>query len=82
MQYFTTIDKLFHCPEFDIDIYVTGKYKLLNNNSKAVFCNAFCPIFENSKLPVYEQLENYKYYKCLKFSSCAISNVFEKTIYL
>lgn len=83
MQYYTTIDKSFHCPEFDINIYITGKYKFLNDNdSKAAFCNATCPIFENSKLPVYEQLEIYKYYKCSKFSSCVYSEIFEKTICL
>lgn len=82
MPYYTTISKLFHCQQLNIDVFLTGKYRLSDNNLtpyQAKFCSASCPIIENSQKPFYEQDENLKYFKC-PISSCNFFNEFEKEI--
>lgn len=67
MSTFTTIGKTVICPCFNEEVTLTGKYYFTDNPSnpyEVKFHYATCPIVENSKLPYYEQDENYKYLHC------------------
>lgn len=82
MPYYTTISKLFHCPQLNLDVFLTGKYRLSDNNRtpyQAKFSCATCSISENNHKPIYEQTEEYKYLKCPN-ASCNFSDEFEREI--
>lgn len=82
MPYYTTISKIFHCPQLDIDVFLTGKYRLSDNNLapyQAKFSCATCSVVENSNKAIWEQSEEFKYFKCPN-SSCNFSNEFEREI--
>lgn len=67
MSTYTTIGKTVICPCIKGKVTLTGKYYLTDNPSnpyEAKFHYATCPIVENSKLPYYEQCEEYKYLHC------------------
>ena len=69
MSSYTIIGKTVTCPCFNTRVTLSGKYLLkedCSNPTKAVFQSATCPIVENSKLPYYDQCEEYKYFVCLK----------------
>lgn len=86
MTTFTTIGKTVTCPCFNEQVTLTGKYSITDNSLnpyEAKFCYATCPIVENSKLPSYEQNEDYKYLRCInKDGKCKLLSDFPSTISL
>ena len=86
MRTYTTIGKSIICPCFNETITLSGKYFLTNNQSnpyEAKFSYATCPIIENSRLPIYKQIEEYKYIRCTyRNGHCDFSSVFPDTISL
>lgn len=86
MRPYTTIGKDIICPCFNETVTLSGKYFHTNNPSnpyEAKFSCATCPIIENSRLPVYEQNEKYKYIRCTyQGGHCDFSSTFSNTISL
>lgn len=71
MSSYTTIGKTIVCPCYKEKITLSGKYYFTENTAnpyEVKFHYATCPIIENSKLPAFEQDEQYKYLKCLQSS--------------
>ena len=74
MVYYTTIGKMVYCPYLDMDVSLTGKYRLIGDSFKVEFCYATCSIVENSRKPIYDQNENEKYLQCPKNNHCNLLN--------
>ena len=71
MSTYTIISKTILCPCYKRKVTLNGKYYFTENESnpyEVKFHYATCPIVENSKLPIYEQDEEYKYLRCLNDS--------------
>ncbi len=52
MIYTTTVSKKSHCPLWNIDINIVGKYKLSDNEDTpylATYMHSTCPIIENNR---------------------------------
>lgn len=82
MPFYTTISKCYSCPLLNRDLLLTGKYRLIEDSSsphKATFCYATCPIIENSRLPISEQCEEYKYYRCT-YENCDYQKAFPPSL--
>lgn len=81
-RYFTTLGKSVDCPQFeDLSVTLSAKYYFTDNPENAYevsFAYATCPIVENSRLPIYEQCEDYKYLRCL-ISDCPHLRDFPQT---
>ena len=86
MPTYTTIEKTITCPCYNETVTLTGKYYLTSNPSnpyEAKFRYATCPIIENSHLPIYEQSEEIKYFRCThQGEHCDFSSAFPDTISL
>ncbi len=55
--YYTLVHKKYHCPMWDIDICIEGKYHFIDDKTPhiAKFGSCKCPIIENLKLPAHKQ---------------------------
>lgn len=80
--YITSISQLKHCDCLDLDLYISGDYQVSEDNKTAIFIRSFCPIVENSKKPIYEQCEEYKYFRCIDNGNCDLRSIFPKEITL
>lgn len=67
------------CPHCGVEVTVLGWYRERPNGTW-VFSRAECPIIENSRLPVWEQCERYKYLRCLGQIDCSLYSAFQPTI--
>lgn len=67
------------CPYWDVDVCVQGMYGEREDGSWS-FLRAECPIIKNSKLPIYEQDDEYKYMKCADQYSCPLYTQFQRSI--
>lgn len=64
---YTTIGKRVTCPAFKEPVTLSAKYHFTDNPDnpyELYFANATCPVIENSKLPPYDQDEEWKYIHC------------------
>ncbi|OPD28822.1 hypothetical protein AL713_17545 [Clostridium botulinum] len=80
MPYYTLVSKKIHCPFWNIDLSVSGKYKLIGDTSKAQFQYGICPIIENNNLPEYKRNRKLVLYAFCKKHPCNELNSFESTI--
>lgn len=69
------------CPYWDVPVCVRGVYGQRADESWA-FLRAECPIEENSKRPVYDQEEKYKYMRCPDNFDCPLYTQFQPSITL
>ena len=69
-----------NCPYWGVSVSVSGFYCEPDEHGRQVFVRAECPIIENSKLPIYEQSEQYKYMKCDDQFSCPLYTQFQPSI--
>ncbi len=79
-RYYTILGKTVMCPQYNQTIVLSAKYQFTDNplnEYEIQFSYATCPIVENSKLPKYEQCEEYKYLKCFN-PHCPLLNDFPK----
>ena len=67
------------CPCWKVPVTVYGWYKSLAENEWQ-FCKAECDIIENSKLPRYEQKQEYEMMYCPNPHSCPLYTEFQPTI--
>lgn len=67
------------CPIWGVDVSILGWYKEANPETWD-FANAECPIIENSKLPRYEQKQEYELMSCPDPSSCPLYTEFQPRI--
>lgn len=81
MQYYTLKTKTIHCPFWDIDIAISGKYRLINDD-KARFQFGICPIIENNKLPEHKRKRELVLYAFCKDYPCNELCSFEEYINL
>lgn len=69
MSFYTIFQKTITCPCYNRRITLNGYYYFSDdentNPHEATFHYAKCPLVENSKLPYYEQDEEFKYLHCL-----------------
>lgn len=73
-SYYTLISKAVLCPQYNKSVTLLAKYRFTENpknDYEVKFAYATCPIVENSKLPKYEQCEEYKYLDCFH-SNCEL----------
>jgi len=83
LQYYTYCNKFAHCPKWDIDISLRGKYRFSDNPetpNTATFLYATCPIVENSKLPIHKQEPELKLMRCPESDSCQFLQEFKPVI--
>lgn len=66
------------CPLWGVRVAVSGYYR--ECEGKWLFMKAVCPIVENSKLPIWEQDEEYKYMFCKDRFSCPLYTQFQDSI--
>ena len=80
-MYYTTIGKKITCTHLKIDITLSGKYIIPDDETSKImrFQSAKCPIYENSKKPVYEQSEEYKWLRCPLNGNCPLLHDFPET---
>ena len=69
------------CQYWGIPVSVMGMYMEREDHSWSFIC-AECPIIRNSKLPIYEQDERYKYMFCKDPRSCPLYTQFQSSITL
>lgn len=69
MQYYTLKSKTIHCPFWDVDISISAKYRLVDND-KAQFQYGICPIIENNKLPEHKRNHELILYAFCKDHPC------------
>lgn len=65
--YYTIIGKSVKCPQYNLDIVLSAKYRFTDNPDneyEVSFSYATCPIVENSKLHKDDQCEEYKFLDC------------------
>lgn len=67
------------CPFWGVNVCVRGYYSEREDGSWT-FLRAECPIVENSKLPVYDQSEEFKYMRCNDPYSCPLYTQFQPSI--
>lgn len=80
MPYYTLVSKKIHCSFWNIDLSVSGKYKLIGDTYKAEFQFGICPIIENNNLPEYKRNRKLALYAFCKEYPCNELNSFEPTI--
>jgi hypothetical protein len=80
MQYYTLVSKTIHCPFWDIDLSISGKYRLIGDTGKANFQVGVCPIIENNKLPEHKRKRELVLYAFCKNHPCEELNSFNSTI--
>ena len=82
MVRYIEIPKPVHCPKWEIDICLLGKYYLSDDVDSSVgkFKSASCPIVENSKLPLHKQETEYKLLRCLEYLQCPLLKDFSEEI--
>ena len=81
--YYTLVSKKHHCPMWDIDLFITAKYRFFDNDNPyiAKYASCTCPIIENLKLPPHEQDKAYSLYRfCNKQTDCLHNIKFEPKI--
>ena len=81
--YYTLIYKSHHCPMWDIDVSIEGKYRFYDDEHPNIgkFVSCKCPVLENLKLPPIKQNVNYKIFRfCNMDSECLKSVNFPPTI--
>ena len=67
------------CPLWDVDVSVCGWYREAVSGVWE-FLRAECPIIENSKLPRYEQKQEYELMSCNNHCSCPLYKEFQPVI--
>lgn len=67
------------CPCWGASVCVQGLYREIEDGSWS-FSRAECPIIENSRLPVYDQAEEYKYMRCSDYRKCPLYTQFQPSI--
>lgn len=74
----TTIGAVNHgkCPYWDIDVSVFGWYGE-KQSGKWEFLRAECPIVENAKRPMHEQIPEYKLMYCKDKFACPLYTRFQ-----
>ena len=82
MTFRTTKSKSFYCSHIDMNVTLTGSYRISEHENEAHFLYADCSIVENSKLPIYEQSESIKYLRCPLDKPCDLSAHFDDVINL
>lgn len=83
MIYTTDVSKKSHCPMWDININIRGKYRLSDSEEtlyQATFMRAYCPIIENIHLPVEKRDKELSYYPYCRINDCPCLKGFKKTI--
>lgn len=80
MPYYTTISKVVFCPYLQMNVSLTGKYRLLGDTNKIKLTSVSCSVIENSHLPVWEQNENEKYLVCPQNNFCELLKDFNNGI--
>ena len=81
MSKYTILGKSVLCPLINQTINLSVKYYFDDvDNDTLHFGTATCPIVENSKLPPYEQDEEYKYLRCLNSKSCKLLSQFPQKL--
>ncbi len=80
MSYFTTIGKTVYCPYLQMEVSLTGKYRILGDTNKIKLSCVSCSIVENSQLPIWEQDESGKYISCPQNGSCELVKNFNDGI--
>ena len=66
------------CPLWDVPIAISSLYRKVDG--QWCLLRPVCPIIENSKLPVWEQDEEYKYMFCNDCFSCPLYTRFQPTM--
>ena len=82
MVRYVDIPRTVHCPKWDIDICLYGKYYLSDDIDSCIgkFKSASCPIVESSKLPLHMQEVKYKLLRCLDYLQCPLLKDFPEEI--
>lgn len=72
MDYCTIIPMWVHCDKWNMDLPLSVTYRFHNPSKpySAVLQSTKCPVVENSKLPVYERPEEYKWLMCNNDCEC------------
>lgn len=68
------------CPCWGVYVGVSGLYRDVDDSGRRTFVRAVCPIIENSKRPIYDQSEEYKYMRCNDPHSCPLYTEFQPLI--
>lgn len=80
MQYYTLVSKSIHCPFWNIDLAITGKYRYTDKPYEAKFINGICPIIENNKLSAHKRDKELVLYAFCDYYTCEELNSFKPTI--
>lgn len=83
MIYVTYVSKKSHCPMWNIDINIEGKYMLSDSKEtpyKATFMRAYCPIIENIHLPINKRDKELSLYPFCHINNCLCLKEFKETI--
>ena len=82
LVYCVEIPKTVHCPKWDIDIVLLGKYDLSNGIESSIgnLRKAKRPIAENNNLRLCDQQKEYKLLRCLEYLQCPLLSDFPKTV--
>lgn len=80
MQYYTLVGKTIHCPFWDIDLSIHGKYKILGDSYEAKFVHGICPIIENNKLPEHQRNRDLVLYAFCQEHPCNELSSFKQII--
>lgn len=81
--YYTLVHKSHHCPMWNIDLMVAGKYRFFDEENPYIgkYASCTCPILENLKLPIHKQNKEYGLYRfCKMHTECLRSIEFKPIV--
>ena len=79
---YVEIPKNVHCPKWNVNITLYGKYYLSDDADSSIgkFALASCPIAQNNNKPLRDQDSKYKILRCLEYQRCPLLNDFPEKI--